>query len=268
MSVEVLELAVADDLVGHPAGLGALAPVGRAAAERLAGEALARVGDAEGAVDEDLDGQARLPADPGDLVERKLAGQDHARAAQLAGQPDPFLAGDRHLGRGVDLQVGRDRADQPGEAEVLDDHRVDARLGHAPDGRLEVGQLAGEDQRVERDVAPDAPAVEQGHHLGQVGAVEVGGPGPGVVPLEAEIDGVGAVLDGRDQAVRSPAGASSSGLVALPYARATHPLEASRVVSAHLVSTSDSASCSDRARDCSHASVHYPPALPSYKPSG
>ena len=43
----------------------------------------------------------------------------------------PSALGDRHLGRGVDLQVGRDGPDQPGQAEVLDDHRVDARLGHA-----------------------------------------------------------------------------------------------------------------------------------------
>ena len=126
-------LAVADDLVGHPAGLGALAAVGRAAAEGLAGQALARIGDAEGPVDEDLERQLGLAADLADLGERELPGQDHARAAELGRQPDPFLAGDRHLGRGVDLQVGSDRPDQPGQAQVLDDHRVDARRGQLAD---------------------------------------------------------------------------------------------------------------------------------------
>ena len=63
-----------------------------------------------------------------------------------------------------------------------------------------LGQLAREDQCIQGHVTLDAAAVQQGHHLGQVGAVEVGGADAGVVPLEAEIDGVGAVLDGGDQA--------------------------------------------------------------------
>ena len=46
--------AVDDQLVREPAGLGALAAVGRPPAQGLAGQALAGVGDAEGAVDEDL----------------------------------------------------------------------------------------------------------------------------------------------------------------------------------------------------------------------
>ena len=75
MSLQVLELAVADDLVGHPAGLGALAAVGRPAAEGLAGQALAGVGDAEGPVDEDLDRQLGLLADPGDLARATARGR-------------------------------------------------------------------------------------------------------------------------------------------------------------------------------------------------
>ena len=59
---EIHGLAVADDLVGHPAGLGALAAVRRAAAQRLAGQALARIGHAECAVHEDLDRQSGLTA--------------------------------------------------------------------------------------------------------------------------------------------------------------------------------------------------------------
>ena len=57
---EIDLLAVGDKVVGKPAGLGAFAAVGGAAAERLAGEALAGVGDAEGAVDEDLQRKRRL----------------------------------------------------------------------------------------------------------------------------------------------------------------------------------------------------------------
>ena len=47
-------LAVGDQIVGHPAGLRAFAAVGRASAQRFARQALAGIGDAERAVNEDL----------------------------------------------------------------------------------------------------------------------------------------------------------------------------------------------------------------------
>ena len=62
------------------------------------------------------------------------------------------------------------------QADILNDHGVNARGDQVTEHRFEVGQLAREDQGVERDVPLDARAVEQGHHLGQVGAVEVGRP--------------------------------------------------------------------------------------------
>ena len=172
---EVDVLAVADDLIGHPAGLGALAAVGRPAAEGLAGQALARIGHAERAVDEDLDRHVGLGRGP-----CAISSSDSSRARITREQPssaasrDPFLAGDRHLGRGVDLQVGSDGPDQPGQAQVLDDHRVDARHGQLADRRFDLGQLGREDQRIERDVASHPAAVEQRHDLGQVGPFEVG----------------------------------------------------------------------------------------------
>jgi hypothetical protein len=51
--------AVGDEIVGQAAGLGAFAAVGGAAAERLAGEALAGIGHAERAVHENLQRQRR-----------------------------------------------------------------------------------------------------------------------------------------------------------------------------------------------------------------
>ena len=41
--------------------------------------------------------------------------------------------------------------------------------------------------------------MEQVHHLGQFARVEIHRPGAGVVPLEAEVDRIGTVLDGRDE---------------------------------------------------------------------
>ena len=51
------EFAVGHQLVGHAAGLRALAAIGRTAAQRLAGQALAGVSDTERAVNENLQGK-------------------------------------------------------------------------------------------------------------------------------------------------------------------------------------------------------------------
>ena len=88
--VEVDEPAVADDLIRHAARLGALAPIRRPAAERLAGQALSRIGHAERTVDEDFQGKVDRPADAADLGQRELAGQDDSRATQLAGELQPL----------------------------------------------------------------------------------------------------------------------------------------------------------------------------------
>ena len=68
--------AVHDHLVGQPAGLGALAAVGAAAAERLARQALAAVRDAQRPVDEHLHRHVGRGGHLADVVERQLAGQD------------------------------------------------------------------------------------------------------------------------------------------------------------------------------------------------
>ena len=52
---EIAGLAIDDEFVGHAAGLGTLAAVRAALTERLAREALPRVGDAEGAMYESLE---------------------------------------------------------------------------------------------------------------------------------------------------------------------------------------------------------------------
>ena len=54
--------AVADQVVGQPAGLGTLAAVRAAAAERFAGQALAGIGHAQRAVDEHFELDRRLAA--------------------------------------------------------------------------------------------------------------------------------------------------------------------------------------------------------------
>ena len=58
-------------------------------------------------------------------------------------------------------------------------------------------QFWRENERVEGNVATDAAAMKKLHQLRQVGDCEIVGPHSGVETFEAEIDGVGAVFDGR-----------------------------------------------------------------------
>ena len=58
-----------------------------------------------------------------------------------------------------------------------------------------LGQLVGEDQRVEGDVAADVAAVQIVEDLGQLFQREIGGAMAGVEVRQAEIDRVGPVGD-------------------------------------------------------------------------
>ena len=100
----------------------------------------------------------------------------------------------------MDLQVGRDRPDQPRQPQVLDDHRIDTRRDQLANRALDVSQLVGKDQRIERDVAAHPPTVQQRHDLGQIGPVEVHRPDAGIVPAETEVNGIGPILDRGQQA--------------------------------------------------------------------
>ena len=198
---EVDRLAIHDDLIGHPASLGALAPVRRPAAEGLARQALAGVGHAEGAVHEDFEGQGGLRR--GSCA---ISPSDNSRARMTREQPSSFarwtpstLVMDIWVEAWISRSGVRARI-KPREAQILDDHGVHPGVDDLADERLDAIQLRREDQRIQGHIAPDAPPMEQGHDFGQFVGLEVGGAGAGVVALESEIDGVGPVLDGRDQA--------------------------------------------------------------------
>ena len=190
-------LAVADHLVGQAAGLGALAAIGAAPAERQACQTLARVADAQRAVDEDFEFDVGLPANGGDLGDREFPRQHHPPHAQRLDLADALGAAEGHLGRGVQRQLGAEPVDQPQQAEVLHQHGIDARRHGQPHGLLGLLQFVAEDQRVERQISFDAAGAEEGHQFGQFGGGEVDGPGPGVeAALQAEIHGIGPVFHG------------------------------------------------------------------------
>ena len=193
-----------DQLIGKPAGLGALAPVGTALAEGLTGEALARIGHTQGPMHEHLQGHGTAPLvellpQAAEVLEGQFPGQHHPLAAQFGRLGHPGRTGDRHLGGAVQGQTGGQLAGEPGQADVLDDQGVDASGGglqHQLPGGLE---LAGEEQHVDGEEAAHAAPVQPLHHLGEVGGLEVFSPQPGVQHLHAEVHRIGAIGDGSPE---------------------------------------------------------------------
>ena len=136
-----------------------------------------------------------------DFLDGIFAGEDDEFGAEFAGEFHAGVAGDGHLGGAVDGEVGGDFADETADAGVLDDGGVHARGDDGAQVVLGVGELVGEDEDVEGDVAADAALVEKLHERGEVGLREVFGAHAGVETLEAEVNGVGAILDGGAHAL-------------------------------------------------------------------
>jgi hypothetical protein len=210
---EVDEGTVDDHLIGHATGLGALATVGAASAEGFGGEALAGVGDAEGAVDEDFQGEFGMVVglEAFEFAEGEFAGEDGLVDVEALGEFESLRGGDGHLGGRVEAEAGGDAFDKFGEAEVLDDDGVDAGVFEVAELGFGVGEFGGEDEGVEGDVTFDAVGVEEGHQAGEVFFGEVVGAEAGVEAGHAEVDGVGAVGDGGASAVPVTGGGEEFG---------------------------------------------------------
>ena len=95
----------------------------------------------------------------------------------------------------MDRKIGGERADEPADADILDDRGVDAR----GDDRAQVVfggvELVGEDERIEGHVAAHPAAVQKFHQRRQVGLREIVRPHAGVETFQTEIDRVGTVFD-------------------------------------------------------------------------
>ena len=98
---EIAQDAVDHELVGQPASLRARAAVRAAAANRLARQALSRVGDAKSAVHEHLELDIGRAANGGDVVERQLAREDDAIGSSVAREEHASGVGAGHLRRSV-----------------------------------------------------------------------------------------------------------------------------------------------------------------------
>ena len=195
----VAGLAVDDELIGHAAGLGAFAAIGAAVAEAFASETLTGVGDAEGSVDEDLEGDAGV-LEAFEFAEGEFAGEDGAVEPETVHEGETFRRRDGHLGARVEFEVRGDGAGEEGEADVLDDDGVDAGGFEETELVGGGGEFAGEDERVHGHEAADPAVVEELHDGGEIGFGEVVGAETCVEAREAEVDGVGAVGDGGPDA--------------------------------------------------------------------
>ena len=179
------------------AGLRAVATVGAAASVGVADAALAAVGHAQRAVDEELDGAAprvqRLP-DVGDPRQRQLARQHDPRQAGVLQKARFFGRADVGLRAGVQLDG---RQIQLQQTHVLDDERVDAGLVHPPGQAARRLQLVVAQDCVEGD---EDAGVETVRVVGQ--ALDVGhcvaGAGARAKTRATDVHGVGAMVHGFD----------------------------------------------------------------------
>ena len=188
--------AVDDEFVGHAAGLGALAAIGAALPERFTGEALARVGDAEGAVDKglDLDRTGIIGMKKPDLAQRIFPRDDRpVEIEEAVGKGEGLGRCNRHLRRGVEMEIGHHRPRHRRESEILHDDGVNAARTEVPQLLRRVLELGREDERVKGDKSPHPVAVEESHQLRQILVREVVRPNPCVETGHAEIDRIGPV---------------------------------------------------------------------------
>ena len=156
------------DLVRQSAGLRAVAAVGAAPGVGVADVALAAVGDAQRAVDEEFQGGlgSRGGADGGDLSEVELACEDDLGEPHVLQEAGFFRGADVGLGAGVQLDRRQVEFQQ---AHVLDDQRVDAGVIQLPDLPARRLQFVVGEDGVEGDEHARVEAVRMRHQSGNVG---------------------------------------------------------------------------------------------------
>ncbi len=128
------------------------------------------------------------------VLHRQLACQHDLRQACVLQKTGLLRRADVGLGAGVQLDGGQVDFEQ---AHVLDDERVRARLVHLP-GHLARGlQLIVAQDGVERDENAAVEAVGVLHQALNVSDV-IARAGPRAKGRAADVDGIGAVVDGFD----------------------------------------------------------------------
>jgi len=127
---------------------------------------------------------------------RTLTCEDHQVAAEVTGEFHACRAGDGHLRGTVDGKIRREFADEPTDADILNDGSVHTCSDYSAQIFRGIGEFVLEDERVECDVALHAAPMQELHQLGQIGDGEVVRSHPRVEFFEAKVDRVRAVFNG------------------------------------------------------------------------
>jgi hypothetical protein len=106
---QVPDFAVDDDLIRHPARLGAFAPIGTASAKGFAGQTLPRIGDAECPMDEDF--KRKFRPELRQIAQGELAGNNDLFCTEFFGKRDSLGRGDGHLGGDMNRQRRKEAPD-------------------------------------------------------------------------------------------------------------------------------------------------------------
>ena len=141
---------------------------------------------------------------------RSISGNASSRAKITREQPSSrasarHLRCDRHLSRRVNLKLGRDRPDEPDEPKILHDDRVSTGFGQLAHGGFQFGQLVRKHQRIQRDISATLRRFKRPMILGQRAPSKFEARIRAGMPLEPEVNRVGAVLIAAIKQDRSPA---------------------------------------------------------------
>jgi len=112
------------------------------------------------------------------------------------GKGERLGRGDRHLRRGVEMEIGHHRPRHRRESEVLHDDRIDSARTEVSQLLRRVFEFGREDERVKGNKSPHPVAMEESHQLGQILVREVVRPNPRVEAGHAEVNRIGPVRHG------------------------------------------------------------------------
>ena len=190
-----------DQRVLPPAGLRALTAVAVPPGEIVREQATPGKRHAHRSVDKGFELQLfrRLRADPGDLLQRELAGEDHARGPQLVKRPGGGPARDARLGGDVDRDARGVFLREAQHAQVRHDQRVHAGLPGGSEELRQAGALFVVHDGVAGQVDPHARGVGEPDRRGQFLRSEIGRRGAHTEFPARKVDRVRPEADGRLQ---------------------------------------------------------------------
>ena len=151
---------------------------------------------------EALDTDPLYPRDILDLREREFPGEHHA-GEPLSCRPHHALpVMDRHLGRGVEGEVGDDLPGKRRRPDVLHQNGIDPDLVEVEEVAGDVGEFGITDEDVYGDVDPDTVEVRVTDARFESLVGEVRRVVPGSEPPTGKVDGIGTGGDGCGQSLR------------------------------------------------------------------